>query len=203
MYRRLLIIFSIILATAGAAGAETASQLLDRAAKNFRSAASITAKFTLTSPNGTASGSLTFAGDKFVMTSAQMQTWYDGTTQWTYIPADKEVSVSEPTPEELQQINPFIVINSFRTGYTAVESKAVGGKRCLRLTAKSKKAEIQSAIIYLDAKTLLPSSITLTMSNRQSISIALTGVAKGKKLPLSTFRFQKAKFPGVYVNDLR
>ena len=204
MKQRLIILLSLLLTTVAGLRAETASQLLDRAAKTFSSAGSISASYTLTSSGaGTTKGTLLFSGQKFVMTSPQLKTWYDGKTQWTLLIADNEVNVTEPTAAELQEVNPFAIINTFRSGYNAKELKAPAGQRKLQLSTRTKQSQIRSSIILLDSKTLLPTKIQLTMTGGQKVDIALTGVSKGPAKSTQTFQFQKKQHPGVDVIDLR
>lgn len=185
--------------------AESASQLLERSAGKFSAAKSIKANYTLTSSEGgTTKGSVIFSGEKFAMTSPEILTWYDGTTQWSYLVANEEVNVSEPTPEELQQINPFAIINKFRNAYTAKLLSSDASSKKILLTAKNaRKSDILMATVTLNAATLFPSKITLTLNGGQTVSIAISSVTQGKALPISTFRFPAAKYPGAEVIDLR
>lgn len=187
-----------------ASAADDAQKTLDSAAAKVRAAGSIKASYTLTSSGtGTTQGTITLGGDRFVMTSPGMTTWYDGTTQWTYVGADNEVNISEPTATELQQINPFVIINSFRSGYTAKSLKAASGLKKISLTAKNAKAQVKSATVTLNASTLMPTEISLTMANGQTATIRVSSLTTGKALPLSTYQFPAKKYPKAEVVDLR
>lgn len=124
-------------------------------------------------------------------------------TQWTYIVADKEVNISEPTAEELQQVNPFVIINKFRNGYTASLLKSTVGKKKIELKASRKNADIASATLTINATTYLPEDITLKLSDNHTITIRLSNVEIGKKLPDSNFKFDKKRYPKVEIIDLR
>ena len=119
-YRRVL---AAILLLAGLclplAAAESATAILDKAAAQARSAKSLKATYTITADGHSQSGTLTIAGDRFIISSPQVSSWYDGKTQWTYSTQTGEVNITEPTPEELQQVNPFAIISSFRKLYIA------------------------------------------------------------------------------------
>lgn len=183
--------------------ADNASQTLESAATRFRNAKSIKANYALIAGNNRTSGSVTFSGDKFVMTSPEISTWYDGTTQWTYMPAQQEVSVSEPTAEELQQINPFIIINKFRNSYTAKTLKAPAQQKKILLTAKQKNADIRTATITLNASTLMPTDISITMADGRTATITVSNLTIGKALPAGTFRFNSRQYPKAQIVDLR
>ena len=53
----------------------------------------------------TGNGTLLLKGNRFYLNSGGIQSWFDGTTQWSYLESSEEVNVSNPTPEELQTIN--------------------------------------------------------------------------------------------------
>lgn len=183
--------------------AESATAILDKAAAKVRSAKSLSASYTITADGHSQSGTLTIAGDRFTIASPQISSWYDGRTQWTYSTHVGEVNITEPTPEELQQVNPFAIINSFKTDYRASMLKAPAGEKKIRLTSTRSGSDIHSVELTLSAATLYPTRIVLTMGNRRSVSIAISSVKAGAALPISFFRYDAAKHPGISVVDLR
>lgn len=185
------------------AAADNASQTLDKAAAKLRSAKSVTASYTLSTSQGSSAGTLTLAGDKFAMNSSQVNIWYDGKTQWTYVSADNEVNVTEPTAQELQQINPFIIINTFRQNYSARTISKAKNAQKITLTAKNSKADIRSATVTVNPATLLPSEISLKMASGQTATIRISSIKIGNALPLSAFRFPAKKYPKAEIIDLR
>ncbi len=186
-----------------AAGAESASQLLNRSANKIKSAKSLVASYTISSDGHSQTGIMTVSADRFTISSPQLVSWFDGKTQWTYSAHTGEVNVTEPTPEELQQINPFEIIRTFGSKYKAQLLQSPAGSKKIRLTALSPKSDIKGVVLTLNSTTLLPSHIDLTMSNNQKVSIAITRIEEGATLPMSHFRFDAKKYPGVDVIDLR
>ena len=148
-------------------------------------------------------GTIVTSGDKFHISSPQLSTWYDGRTQWTYSPSSNEVNITEPTAEELQQVNPFAIISAFRRAYKGTLLKSPAGTHTVQLLPLDKKASIRKAVVTFDAKTLYPTLIRLTTDNNAILSIKVTNVVAGKKYPLSTFVFAKKKYPGAEIIDLR
>lgn len=198
------IIFSVACSVIPVLGADNAMQLLEKAAANIKSMPSLKANYTINiSGQGSATGVMTLSGDMFVMTSADLMTWYDGTTQWTMVMADNEVNVTEPTADELRQVNPFVIINNFRNSYSASSLKAETGQKKLLLKAKNAKEPIAETTVTLNAATLLPTQIELKLKNNRTVSIKVTGIQKGKSLPVETFRFPAKKYPSAEIVDLR
>ncbi len=200
--KRLLFLLSILLPVSLFA-AESAESMLNRAADKIRTSKSISASFSVSSTDGNASGTITLAGDKFVMKSPQMSVWYNGRTQWTYVKQAGEVNITEPTPSELQQINPFAIINGFRQNYKAKVTSRSTAQTVLTLTANAPKAEIRKVVLTLSNSTLFPSKIVMSMAGGKSVTISVSNVKTGGTLSQSVFTFNPKSLPGVEVVDLR
>ncbi len=203
MKKRLLLFAIIFLSAASIYAVETASRILNSSANRIKSAKSLVASYVITADGHKQDGIMTISGERFTISSPQMVSWYDGKTQWTYTSHTGEVNITEPTAEELQQINPFAIIRSFSNNYKAQQLKSPAGTKKIRLTALSPKSDIKTVILTLNAKTLYPTRIDLTMGNRQSVAIQISAVEEGPTLPAANFRFDAKKYPGVQVVDLR
>lgn len=191
-----------LVAASAAAFAQSAEQILTKCADKMRAAPSITVKFALSSPgNAPSDCELIVSRDKYRLSSDELEIWYDGNTQWSYSPADREVSITEPTDEELLESNPFAIINSYRTQFTY--RKLEGGKNEVELTSKNKMSSIRKAVITVDPKTNLPAKLIVTMSNGRTFSSTVTSAVEGKTLPSSTFIYNKEKYPAKTTIDLR
>ena len=67
-----------------------AKKILDRTAEAFRRAGGVEATFSLTGGQGAAQGTICLQGEKFRLESGGITTWFDGTTQWSYVAANEE-----------------------------------------------------------------------------------------------------------------
>lgn len=198
----ILTIIALFVAFA-ASSADNASKTLDKTAAKFRGAKSVTAVYSITTSQGSTSGTLTISGDKFTMTGSRINIWFDGKNQWNYMSADNEVNLSEPTQQELQQVNPLLIINDFSKNYTAKTISSTKTSQKISLTAKNKKSEVRTATITINPTTLIPSEITLKLASGENATIRISSVKFGKALPLSIFRFPKDKYPKAEIIDLR
>lgn len=200
--RHILLIVTLFVSV-NAFGA-TAEDILDSATQKYQSAKSLTATFTVTESGNAVNGTIIVSGDRFNVTTPEMSIWYDGRTQWTYSASTQEVNITEPTAEELQQVNPFAIINSFRNAYNATIIKSESGKHVLQLTPRSSQyPNIRRVILTLSSNTLLPSEIKISTENNSEITIKTDHIAVGKALPASTFTFDGKKFPQAEIIDLR
>lgn len=192
-----------VLAERAPANDAGAMKVIENAAAKLRRGKGIEANFTFTSPDGKSSGKITMSGDMFMIHSADMRIWYDGTTQWSYAPSRKEVDITEPTPEELSQVNPYVIINNLRTNYTARRLPSQGQYRIIELSARNARNDLRTAVLKVD-KNGFPVSIGLTMRNGSKATINVKDVKELTKAPgLQSFRFDKKMAPGAEIVDLR
>lgn len=202
MKRTLLAIFAIFLAAIGAVAA-TPQQIVQRAASKLKAAQSVQVAYTLTAEGHSSQGMLTISGNRFTVSSPGLSSWYDGKTQWTYSQQMGEVNVVTPTPDELQQINPFAIISSLGKDYTMTAAKAPKGYSAVSLKANDRHSDITAATVTFSDATQWPTAIRLTLANRQTIDIAIDRITTGGAIPAEYFRFDTRKYPGVQVVDLR
>ena len=202
--RRLFSIVSLLMVALCVGAASSGGALLQRCAAKIKSAPSLIVTYTVSADGNTAEGLLVLQGEMFTISTPGMVSWYDGKSQWTYSDQIGEVNVISPTAEEVQQINPFAIVKSFSSSYSSEQVKSSSaGVTTLRLTANNRKSDISSADVTINDKTLYPTRIVLTMSNRQKVTINIKNVKAGGKLPVSNFRFDAKRYPNVQVIDLR
>lgn len=185
------------------AATPTAQQVLDNCNDKIKSSMSLIVTYTLTADGHSTDGQLTISGDRFTISSPDMMSWYDGKTQWTYARQIGEVNIITPTSEELQQINPFAIIRSFSANYTKSIVSENASTTTLMLKPQKSGGDITMAKITVGNSSWLPTHITLGLSNGHNVEIAIKKIDKGGALPSTFFRFNKNKFPGVQVVDLR
>lgn len=200
-------IFSLLLlllgASAAVAATPTASELVDAAAAKMRAAKSVTASFIASGTQGgqMSKGTFTISGNRFAIDSPEAKVWYDGQTQWTWSSASGEVNITEPTIEEIAQVNPYAIINSLRSRYKA---RYLGNpsQRTVVLTPSMPDPTVMRAEITFGADSF-PSRMKLRMSSGEDLAIRITSVKTGGELPVTTFRFVPSKAPGAEIIDLR
>ncbi len=119
--RFLIPLLAIIAAITASAASPTASQLVDDAAARLRQAKSVVISFKATgkTPADSYNGTFTLSGNKFAIDAPEAKVWYDGKTQWTWTAASGEVNITEPTVEEVAQVNPYSILSSLRSRYKA------------------------------------------------------------------------------------
>jgi len=148
-----------------------AKAVLEKTAEAFKKAGGVRADFTLKAVNdghleGRENGIIQLKGEKFMLKTSETTTWFDGKTQWSYMVRNDEVNVSNPTQEELQQINPYTFLYMYQKGfsYKLGTVKVYQGKAVWEviLTANDKKQELESITLYVTKST---NRFTFSFSN--------------------------------------
>ncbi len=181
----------------------TANEILDNASEKYQKDGSISAQFVLSGVENSTEGEIVISGDKFFLSTPQLSIWYNGRTQWTYSADTNEVNITEPTIEELQQVNPFAIINSFRMQYNAILLKSANSLYRIQLIPlKAENTNINKAIVTLNSTTLYPTEIALTI-DKNIVTIKTINIKTIKSASHQTFVFDKKKYPNAEIIDLR
>lgn len=177
-----------------------AREILDKTANTLQQAGGIRAAF-----GGTANGTLLLKGDQFYLNSGGVQSWFDGKTQWSYLKDSEEVNISNPTPEELQTINPYALLSIYKNGYNYkyAGTKNHNGKQGFEVILTPEKKQDVASITLFVSKTYQPLYIKVEQSNKSVNEIIVTSYQTNQSLDNATFRFDKKKFPNAEVIDLR
>ncbi|MDE5785136.1 MAG: outer-membrane lipoprotein carrier protein LolA, partial [Duncaniella sp.] len=183
--------------------AASASSILSKAAEKLAAAKSVSADYTVTADGRTLNGSITVAGEKFLIDSREIKSWFDGKTQWTYSSEIGEVNITEPTAEELTQVNPFAIINAFRSNFNARTVSETPTAVTIEMLPRHSGGDIKKVLLTLQRSTFFPSRIVITLSSGAPLTISIRSISEGMKLPDSYFRFTQSALPGVEVVDLR
>ena len=190
-----------------------AKVVLEKTAEAFKKAGGVRADFTLKAVNdghleGRENGIIQLKGEKFMLKTSETTTWFDGKTQWSYMVRNDEVNVSNPTQEELQQINPYTFLYMYQKGfsYKLGATKTYRGKAVWEvvLTARDKKQELERITLFVTKDTYEPLYILLQQRGQQTRNeITVTSYQTGQNYTDRVFTFDKKQYPNAEVIDLR
>ena len=197
--KKIVFAMTLLLATA-TSYAQTATQVLDKAAQKLTAKSGVKADFKASMPQGTITGTIAVKGNKFMATTQHTKVWFDGKTQWTYMTRNDEVNVSNPKESELQSLNPYNFINMYKKGYKSTMRKDAGSY-VVHLTADSKAKKVQELFITVDSKSYNPTQVKM-LQGKKWTTFDVTNL-KQEKLADGMFRFNAKDFPTAEVIDLR
>ena len=183
----------------------SARDILQRAAETFRRSGGVSASFAIHSPEGNSTGFIRLKGEKFVLEAGGMTTWFDGRTQWTYLPESDEVNISEPTDEELQTLNPYAWLSLYDRGYDVKLLPAESaGQYKIEMVARSTEAQVSRVVLWLERSALQPVKFALTLSGSvEPTVITVRDYRTEQTYPDALFVFDPGEYPTAEVIDLR
>lgn len=197
--------------TLAAYGQKSPKEILENTTATFKKAGGIETSFNIKvfsngSLSGEAIGVIKLKGEKFILETTDAITWFDGETQWTYLINSEEVNITNPTEEELQEINPYALLNIYHQGYNTAMGKAKAFKSKpiseVILTATNKKQNLQTITLYID-NNYRPVYIEAKLGDGSRNEITVTGYKTGEKYKDALFVFDEKKYPEAEIIDLR
>ena len=143
-------------------------------------------------------------GKQFYMESPILTAWYNGKDLWVYVLQNGEINLSNPTEEELAEINPLTNLALMQSKKMKVTHKSIPGG--ILFTAVPKLG-YQGSLTRITVKVDNQYKPTLlTVHDRGSetpLTVTISKIKKGIPHPSSLFTFDNSKAPGVTVVDLR
>ena len=144
---------------------QTATKVLDKTAAVVSAKSGVTASFTISSKQyGNSTGTISVKGKKFYANTSAGVVWFDGKTQWTYVKQNDEVNVCNPTPADLQAINPYHFIYMYKNGYTATMTTNAQSY-VVTLKATNKNSGVQEMVVTINKQSYVPSQIKMLQVN--------------------------------------
>lgn len=204
MTKIILSILALLMPFLGYSATE-ADNLLDNMVEWTSARKTVEVDYTIQSGDASAKGTIVIDGKRFRVRSEILDAWYDGTNQWSYSPQTKEVSITTPSEEELQQINPFSIIAAFRRNYNATlkPTDANTKHRVVELTPKDKGSDITKVEISVPVGYLYPARIVVRISSGETLVINTSRIIRGKKFSDNDFVYDRGIYPDAEIIDLR
>lgn len=177
-----------------------AQAILDKTAAAYQKANGIKLTF-----DGTQKGTLLLKGSCFYLDCAGVKSWFNGKTQWSYVQQNEEVTISNPTAEEIQSVNPYALITSYKTlfNYRYKGTQTRNGKKGQEIVLTPRqKGEIQSITFTVSAD-YEPIYIGIQLTNGQTQKLNITSYQTNLNLNSTNFSFNAKKYPNAEIIDMR
>ncbi|MDD2436268.1 MAG: LolA-like putative outer membrane lipoprotein chaperone [Massilibacteroides sp.] len=193
--------------------AQNADSIVDKAAKAYETANGAKASFSMSIRSDKQQttegfeGEIQIKGNKFTLKTPDMWIWFDGKTQWTYMLRTEEVNVTNPEGEDLQLMNPALLLKDYKKGFKTEykgESTSPSGKSAYNVMLyPRKKGNIQQVDLQIEKLSALPTSITVMFKDGTTTLIRILNMRTGLNQPDHLFVFNASDFPGAEVIDIR
>ncbi|HKM93580.1 MAG TPA: outer membrane lipoprotein carrier protein LolA [Prolixibacteraceae bacterium] len=191
---------------------EKAKVILDQVSEKTKNYKSITASFEFILENTEADlkeanqGNIIIQKEMFKLSISGIDIFNDGKSQYTYMKDAAEVSISEANTDENELLNPATIFTIYEHGFTYsyLGEATENGKRVHKIDlTPSEEKDFSRVILNIDSKNLQITEATMFGTDGNRYIIRIKNMDTSKVYPNSTFSFDKSKYPGVSVNDMR
>ena len=149
-------------------------------------------------------GTFTMKNNKFSLFMEDVQVFFDGKTQWAYVASNNEVSITEPSEDELAEINPIFILQEYQNKSTiAFLSDIKSSENHIIKMVPSIDSDFKKILVEVNKSTKNLASLNLSEKNGFSVSIVFSNFRQGLNLSDNIFTFDKSKYEDVFENDLR
>lgn len=144
-------------------------------------------------------GTLTMTGPCFRLEMFSVDAAYDGKTLYMYSPETDELTLSNPTEQELLEANPFLYAKALVNVCNITERATADGKQTIiTLTPKDQSIGINRFVLRVRNSDLMPMQIEIKEGKKSSI-LKMKNPKFITTKPVYTITPDK----DTYVNDMR
>jgi outer membrane lipoprotein-sorting protein len=205
-----LLFFHFLIANISGQQDPDALKILDQFSETAQKAPSVSMKFSLITNNqmekttDTLQGNIILSKDKYRLELPDNTIWFNGTTSWSYLPAEKEVTITRPDKKDNSfQSRPSAIFSIYKNGYKT---------RLIEETSKSYlidlyPEDIKSDLIRIRLTIGKPLTNLIRLEYKKKDGVIITLLVKDYNLQnkpaQDEFTFQPSKFKDVEINDIR
>lgn len=186
-----------------AATPASARVAIDKMVRTMKSHPSLDVVFTVWQHNSSFTGNMSMSGKAFTLDTPDMKVWFDGKTQWSYPPSADEVNISEPTADEIAQVNPLSILSNLNSSFNFKIAREGKGRSYIQVIPKKASQDFASAVVTINTATNMPEKLEIKDAKGKITTVTVTSIKGGKKRPAVAYRFPKNKYPKVAIVDLR
>ncbi len=153
-------------------------------------------------------GVIDIKGTKMHINTPDMEIWFDGKTQWIWQREYEELTISQPVEEEINIMNPSLVIDAYRENAVLKylgEKTDIRGRKVheIELVPNDKNSDISKIVVQISEKRSYIYKIYILNKNNieNTIHIDQYTIHAGHKDSL--FICDTSKFPDAEIIDLR
>lgn len=153
-------------------------------------------------------GNMKVKGRKFRLVLDKNTIINDGTTLYTYNKESNEVNLSDPAEMD-QELDPSKLFTQYEKGFKSslVEEKADASGTVVQtiklFPLEPAKKAFHTVVITVDKVKVEPKGIQVLYKDGNQVTYSLKKFTTNPELADALFAFDKAKYPGVEVNDMR
>jgi outer membrane lipoprotein-sorting protein len=192
---------------------EKAREILDKLARQTTSAPSLVVDFTvsMTSQQDDVSeefdGKITMKGKKYRLTIMGTEIWFDGKSMYTYLPDVNEVIISDPDEEGGLMSNPAELFSIYHEEFRyRLRGETTSNGRSLfeiDLHPIDLDQDFHTVKLFVDKANSFIHSAVIAGKDGNRYTMTVNDFNNTRQVADSYFEFDKSKFPGIEIIDMR
>lgn len=194
----------------GAQTDQEAFKILDRFSSNALGAPSVSMKFSLVTDDqaentkDTVKGSIILSKDKYNLELPDNTIWFNGETTWSYLPAEKEVTITKPDKKDNSfQNKPSSIFSMYKSGFKCRLIEEKNDSWIIDLYPEDIKSDLLRVRLLIGKSLLNLKSLEYKKRDGVVITLNVTDYNLKQKPVAETFVYPSTKFKGVEVVDIR
>jgi outer membrane lipoprotein-sorting protein len=210
--RYYFITFLILLSTFTVTGQKDdgSVKILDRFSAAALNSPSVSMNFKLVkldqtdNSSDTVSGVIIISKDKYRLDLDNNITWFNGETTWSYLVAEKEVTITKANRKDNSfQSKPSLIFSMYKKGYKCRLIEEKSDVYIIDLYPEDVKSEFIRVRLIIGKQLLDLKSFEYKKRDGIIITILVNQFSLKQKTDASTFQYPADKFKGVEIVDMR
>ena len=207
-----LLVFLMFVSLANAQQDPKAGKILNAMSQKYKAMKAFQADFTQTMENRsskmkeTLKGNVLVSGDKYRLKVNDQEVISNGKILWTYLKDVNEVTITESDPEA-EAMSPSNIFEMYKKGYKYgyAGAETINGVKydVIELAPEDRSNPIFKVRLFISQKDKSLKSWEMFRNNGSRYVYTINNFKANPTLAADTFTFNKAKYNGVTVVDLR
>jgi len=210
--KTLLILSLLVFMTVGAMSQNDpeAVSILDRFSSRALGAPSISMKFNLVTTdqaegtNTTKPGTIILSKDKYKLDLEDNIIWFNGETSWSYLPAEKEVTITKPDKnDDSFQTHPSTLFSLYKNGYKCRLVNETSDVWIIDLYPEEINSDHTRIRLAITKPSLDLRSAEYKYKNGITVTLNVSSYDLKQKTDAASFTFPAGNYRGVEIVDMR
>ncbi|WP_173857094.1 outer membrane lipoprotein carrier protein LolA [Flavobacterium sp. 7E] len=212
MKKFIQIAFIILFSFSVQAQDQKAKALLDQVTSKVKSYNNIAIDFKYSLNNAKeninqdSKGNVTLKGNQYVLNFMGITKIYDGKKNYTIVPEDEEITISNVNENDNNAITPSKMLTFFNSGYKYYMDilQNVKGRKIqyIKLIPTNSKDQRKEILLGIDVQTKHIYNLIEMGKNGTKTTLTVNSFKTNQPLSKNQFIFAQSKYPNYYINKL-
>lgn len=205
-----VLLFILVIMNASGQNDPKATGILDKFSSKASSAPSIKMNFLFISNDqvqnsiDSMAGSIILSKNSYKLDLPDNIIWFNGTTTWSYLPAEQEVTITKPDKDDNSfQNRPSMIFTMYKDGYKSRLLEEKSDSYLIDLYPSDLDNDLIRVRLLIAKPSLDLKSFEYKMRNGVTYTLIVTDYNLNRNPEPGNFEFNPAKHKGVEVIDMR